>query len=139
MSTHLPTDLETDSRFPSGLWTGYFLQKQLPAGRHQMELVLTFANDRMTGEGRDLVGAFVIDGFYSVQDGQCRWTKRYVGKHEVYYKGFNEGKGIWGTWEIPPDLRGGFHIWPEGMPDPNSSHLTEKAEAPAPELETVTA
>ena len=38
---------------------------------------------------------------YDVADGRCHWTKRYLGKHDVFYKGFNEGKGIWGVWEIP--------------------------------------
>ena len=50
---------------------------------------------------------------YQVEDGQCWWTKRYLGKHDVSYKGYNEGKGIWGLWEIPPSYKGGFHIWPE--------------------------
>lgn len=34
--------------------------------------------------------------------------------HDVFYKGFREGKGIWGTWEIRKVGRGGFHIWPLG-------------------------
>ena len=35
------SDLETDPRFPSGRWTGYFLQPAIP-GKHVMELILTF-------------------------------------------------------------------------------------------------
>ena len=64
------------------------------------------------------------------------FTKRYLGKHDVFYQGFNEGKGIWGVWEIPPEFnagivsRGGFHIWPEGMPDPTTPHLHEEADVP---------
>jgi hypothetical protein len=87
----------------------------------------------MTGEGRDWVGAFLITGRYSVEDGKCHWTKRYLGKHDVFYKGFNEGKGIWGMWEILPfgvEWHGGFHIWPEGMSDPTRPHLSEEAEPP---------
>src|SRR5437879_3786244 len=115
------TLFETDSRFPSGPWTGFFLQPLLP-GRHRMELRLTFRNGAMTGEGRDWVGDFGIRGSYSVLDGRCHWTKQYIGRHSVSYNGFNEGKGIWGTWEIPASeifvpQRGGFHIWPEGMHD----------------------
>jgi hypothetical protein len=30
----------------------------------------------------------------------------------VFYRGFREGKGIWGTWEITIQYHGGFHIWP---------------------------
>src|SRR5438270_13477578 len=134
-----PRDLETDPRFPSGPWTGFFLQKLVP-GRHKMELVLTFSQGQLTGEGRDWVGEFRVRGKYDIADGRCHWTKRYVGKHDVYYQGFNEGKGIWGHWEIAltPEhigLRGGFHIWPEGMSDPTQSHLTEQADIPIPAVE----
>src|SRR5439155_3476239 len=129
-----PVDLETDPRFPSGPWTGFFLQKSLP-GKHRMELRLTFARGTMTGEGRDWVGLFVIRGRYTVEDGKCHFTKRYLAKHDVFYQGYNEGKGIWGVWEIPPEKttphqRGGFHIWPEGMPDPSQPQLTEQADLP---------
>ncbi|MBL8794755.1 MAG: hypothetical protein JNM56_12680 [Planctomycetia bacterium] len=124
---------ETDPRFPSGPWTGFFLQKLIP-GRHLMELRLTFTGGTMTGAGRDWAGNFVIQGRYDLASGECHWTKRYVGKHDVFYRGFNEGKGIWGTWELPnepPDNRtGGFHIWPEGMPDPTAPHASEAVEEP---------
>jgi len=127
-------DLETDPRFPSGPWTGFFLQPLVP-GRHLMELRLTFRGGTMTGEGRDWVGDFVIRGRYEVADGRCYWTKRYVGRHDVFYSGFNEGKGIWGTWEIPAQgglvpQRGGFHIWPEGMHDPTEPELSEEDDLP---------
>ncbi len=138
-------DLETDPRFPSGPWTGFFLQPVLP-GRHRMELHLTFRQGSMTGEGRDWVGAFVVRGRYSMADGKCHWTKRYVGKHDVFYQGYNEGKGIWGTWEIPAHgwavgvrWTGGFHIWPEGMGDPTGEALTEQADLPAPAEEETAA
>ena len=125
---------ETDPRFPSGPWTGFFLQPLVP-GRHLMELQLTFRTGTMTGEGRDWVGSFLIRGRYDLADGKCHWTKRYLAKHDVFYQGFNEGKGIWGTWEIPPaqgqmHQRGGFHIWPEGMSDPTQQQLSEAADLP---------
>jgi hypothetical protein len=129
------TELESDPRFPSGPWTGFFLQPGIP-GRHLMELHLTFQAGNLTGEGRDWVGQFVLRGRYDLVDGRCHWTKRYLGKHDVFYNGFNEGKGIWGTWEIPSplagfaNLRGGFHIWPEGMADPTGQTLAEEAEPP---------
>jgi hypothetical protein len=131
MTNPVPCDLETDPRFPSGPWIGFFLQKLVP-GRHQMELRLTFRHGDMAGEGRDWVGKFVIRGRYSTADGRCRWHKRYLGKHDVFYQGFNEGKGIWGIWEMDEVFyqRGGFHIWPEGMADPTQQHLTEAVEPP---------
>ena len=130
---------ETDPRFPSGPWRGFFLMDHWP-GRHHMELLLTFHQGVMTGEGRDRIGSFLIRGKYNLEDGKCHWTKRYIGKHDVAYQGYNEGKGIWGLWEIPPASRGGFHIWPTAMGDPTSPHLSEAAQAPAEApLETETA
>jgi hypothetical protein len=101
-----------------------------------MELALRFQHGSMTGEGRDPVGKFVIRGRYDLADGKCHWSKRYLGQHDVFYQGFNEGKGIWGTWEIPSPLgvyRGGFHIWPKGMPDPTGQTLSVEADLPVEE------
>ena len=100
-----------------------------------MELVLTFSQGNMTGEGRDFVGNFHVRGQYELKDGHCHFTKRYVGKHDVFYRGYNEGKGIWGVWEMTwnralANQRGGFHIWPEGMGDPTKLQLTEEAALP---------
>ena len=131
---HPESQIETDSRFPSGPWCGFFLMSHLP-GRHQMELHLTFRQGVMTGEGRDRIGLFLIRGRYQVEDGQCWWTKRYIGKHDVSYRGYNEGKGIWGLWEIPPSWKGGFHIWPEEMGDPTQQKLAEAIDEPV-EMET---
>jgi hypothetical protein len=129
-------EMETDPRFPSGPWVGFFLQPYPPTGKQWMELRLKFRGGLLAGEGRDIVGEFVVSGQYDVADGRCSWTKTYRGKHDVSYSGFNEGKGIWGTWEIPPRpplnirLRGGFHIWPEGMGDPTNSSLAAEADLP---------
>jgi len=105
-----------------------------------MELRLTFCNGVLTGEGRDRVGPFVIKGRYYVEDGKCHWTKGYLGKHDVLYQGYNEGTGVWGTWEIPRQwrtlwfrLHGGFHIWPEGLIGAHAEQLTAHADLPAEE------
>jgi hypothetical protein len=95
-----------------------------------MELQLSFQNGVLSGEGRDLIGPFIMRGRYQVEDGQCWWSKRYLGKHDVAYKGYNEGKGIWGLWEIAPSSKGGFHIWPEAMGDPTRPRLAESLEEP---------
>src|SRR5205085_2180609 len=85
-----------------------------------------------TGSGRDIVGESTIEGTYQLSDGRCRWTKAYIGKHTVTYTGFNEGKGIWGVWEIESDgLHGGFHIWPEGWSTPSDDKLFTEADLPA--------
>ncbi len=138
-----PLELETAPRFPSGPWVGFFRQRHYPAGQHTTELRLTFRQGSMTGEGRDWVGAFTINGDYDLADGKCYWIKHYIGKHDVYYAGFNEGKGIWGRWEIAAKdnggtpLHGGFYIWPEGMEDPTNQHLTEEADLPVPVEEAI--
>jgi hypothetical protein len=126
--------LETDPRFPSGPWTGFFLQKEFP-GRHLMEIGLSFQSGQIRGEGRDWVGPFTIRGKYDLADGKCYWSKRYVGRHDLFYQGYNEGKGIWGVWEFTDSQmgmtqRGGFHIWPEGMADPTKPTLKEEADPP---------
>ena len=126
-----PPGSEVDSRFPSGPWTGFFLQPILP-GRHQMDMILTFRDGRIAGEGRDRVGNFVFQGRYQVEDGKCWWTKTYVRQHSLAYEGFNEGKGIWGTWKYSPSNHGGFHIWPVAMGDPTQSRLAEAIDEPAP-------
>jgi hypothetical protein len=123
-------NIEQDERFPSGPWKGFFLQPQLRAGRSWMELHLRFQDGIMRGEGRDWVGMFSVAGRYELQSGKCWWTKKYVGKHDVAYQGYNEGKGIWGLWEIPPEWRGGFHIWPVAMGDPTGLVKAEAIEEP---------
>ncbi len=122
---------ETDPRFPSGPWTGFFLQYWLP-GRHPTNLTLTTADGRLTGQGQDLVGPYTMDGNYDLTTGRCEWIKQYIGKHSVAYRGVNDGHGIWGVWEIRllgglyVD-RGGFHIWPEGSDVSEESDRTEQA------------
>ena len=78
-----------------------------------MDLDLTFANSNLSGAGNDDVGRFVINGRYDEVSCECYWTKRYIGAHDVFYRGYREGKGIWGRWEIQSWSHGGFHIWPK--------------------------
>jgi hypothetical protein len=116
-----PTDAdETDPRFPSGAWVGFLLQKHARPGRYPMRIRLSFRGGTLTGEGEDFVGRFTFHGSYDLGTGGCVWVKQYLGRHAVNYRGFNEGAGIWGMWEMPEwGFSGGFHIWPEDMPDPS--------------------
>jgi len=97
--------------FTSGPWTGFY--NYTPQEKHRTDLGLTFAGGRMSGGGNDDIGRFVIKGQYDVQSLECWWTKTYVGAHNVFYRGFREGKGIWGTWEITLHDHGAFHICPK--------------------------
>ena len=96
--------------FPSGPWTGFYLYNG-DRNRHRMDLALDFGNGLITGEGTDDIGPFVVRGRFDAGTKECHWTKAYVGKHDVFYKGFGEGNGIWGTWEMHA-FHGGFKIWP---------------------------
>ena len=132
MSASTTPAVETDPRFPSGRWLGFFLDRRMP-GRHEMELELTFRDGKLSGEGRDFVGEFLVRGHYQLEDGKCSWIKQYIGAHSIGYRGFNEGKGIWGTWELREFIwraTGGFQIWPEGMEKSASDHLHESTDLP---------
>jgi hypothetical protein len=131
MNEHALPNLEQDRRFPSGPWTGFFLQYWLP-GRHSTNLGLTCRRGELTGRGQDWVGPYTVDGNYELGTGKCEWTKQYLGKHSVAYRGVNDGRGIWGVWEIRQlgglyVDRGGFHIWPEGTNVSQESYETEQA------------
>ncbi len=90
-----------------------------------MQLHLAFATGSLTGEGSDDVGRFLIKGRYDGVSRECYWTKSYLGAHDVFYRGFREGKGIWGTWEITIRDHGGFHIWPRGAEQGAAEHDAE--------------
>lgn len=94
-----------------------------------MDLALTFADQRVSGDGSDDIGPFAITGRFDETSGECYWTKAYLAGHDVYYRGFREGKGIWGLWELPSES-GGFHIWPLGQGESEQDY--ESAEEPAP-------
>src|SRR5437867_3811958 len=118
MNEHESVNLEHDPRFPSGPWTGFFLQSCLP-GRQTTTLHLVCRDGELAGTGQDWVGSYTIDGRYELDTGRCEWTKQYLGKHAVAYRGVNDGRGIWGVWEIRQlgglyVDRGGFHLWPQG-------------------------
>ena len=121
--------------FPSGPWTGFY--NYGPGDRHRMDLALTFTSGALRGDGNDDIGAFRVQGRYDAAKLECHWTKSYLGAHDVFYRGFREGKGIWGTWEIRNDAHGGFHIWPrhagEGMSKSEAVEQTEPVDAIATE------
>ena len=119
----------THDLFPSGPWTGFY--NYSPKDKHRMDLNLTFASGRMSGGGSDDVGQFKVHGQYDASTLECSWTKSYVGAHSVFYRGFREGKGIWGTWEITLANHGGFHIWPKRAGEGDTEAATAEKEQPA--------
>lgn len=95
-----------------------------------MDLNITFANGQMSGDGNDDIGRFLIRGRYDTTNRECYWTKTYIGAHDVFYRGFREGKGIWGTWEIKTWGHGGFHIWPRTSGEGEAESEEEAVEEP---------
>jgi hypothetical protein len=115
----------SDAEFPSGPWTGFYTYA--PSDKHRMDLHLDFSGGCITGDGNDDVGRFLIRGKYDSGSRECFWTKTYPGSHDVHYRGFREGKGIWGTWEIMTFAHGGFHIWPKGAQEGEAESMAEEA------------
>lgn len=114
-------------QYPTGPWRGYFIDPR-ERGRQRMELLLEFGNERITGEGRDIVGPFVVDGRYEPSE-ECHWTKSYVGQHDVFYSGRKQGKCIVGTWELD-GLSGGFKVWPLGQGTGDDDSVGEELAEP---------
>ena len=112
-----------EDEFTSGPWTGFYTYANRE--RERMDLSLTFRDGIVTGEGTDPVAHFVLRGHYDAEFNEIYWTKTYPGRHAVFYKGCRDQRGIWGTWEILPRVKGGFHIWPKGQ----GEGLREAAEA----------
>ncbi len=108
-----------------------------------MDLQLEFSNGRLTGTGNDDIGRFMVRGRYDSATRECYWTKTYIGGHDVFYRGFREGKGIWGTWEITIQFHGGFHIWPRqagtGAAEAEAADQAEAVDAVGVETERQTA
>jgi hypothetical protein len=105
--------LSAEPTFPSGAWRGYYLHRT-SHDRHAMFLTLSFANGVVDGAGTDDLGLFIIEGSYDAQNLELNWKKSYPGQKDASYRGFREGRGIWGVWSVDAGTAGGgFMIWPE--------------------------
>lgn len=120
--------------FPSGPWTGFYTYA--PSDKHRMDLHLDFSAGCITGDGSDDVGRFLIRGKYDASSRECFWTKTYPGSHDVFYRGFREGKGIWGTWEILTFAHGGFHVWPKGEHEEEAESMAAEEITPLEAIAT---
>jgi hypothetical protein len=115
--------------YPSGSWSGFYMQGRR---RSRMWLGLTFEGGRVGGAGSDPVGSFIVTGSYD-DSGAVTFLKQYVGGHEVDYRGLPSGKGIAGSWTIPPHLTGLFRIWPRS--EGEDEELVEEVPLEAPVVE----
>ena len=122
-------NLEKHPFFPSGEWEGFYTYAfGGDAHRNMMSFALTFKNGKVSGSGIDNINRFIWRGSYDTEKLRCSMQKRYS-THVVLYDGYVDQNGIWGTWEIPPYDRGGFHIWPKGL----SENLTVEDKEKLPE------
>lgn len=113
------------NQLASGNWTGFYLEPHNP-NRGWMHLYLEFAeNGSIAGEGTDYVGPWQASGKFDSESGQLEWTKQYLGKHKVHYRGALTENGIIGTWAISNWLTGQFHIWPVHRGDIQAGYLAE--------------
>ena len=98
--------------YPSGHWDGFWVQAMW--GRQAMTpFTLRFADGRVTGDGRDVVGRFTFSGEYNETTGEVRMVKQYIGKHRVLYVGRPDGEGsIQGTWSTGEHNAGPFLLRP---------------------------
>jgi hypothetical protein len=96
-----------------------------------MSLSLAFADGRVCGSGRDMVGRFDFAGTYELESGRVKMVKQYEQAHRVAYDGANQNDGLWlwGVWKVGMD-RGGFHLWPEGEDDPTQRRSAAERELP---------
>jgi hypothetical protein len=58
--------------FPSGPWTGFYNYGR-STRKHRMDLVLTFSNHTISGDGSDDIGQFVITGRFDESGGFHIW------------------------------------------------------------------
>jgi hypothetical protein len=121
----------SENEFPSGPWVGFYTYHG-ERDKHRMDLGLAFSNGTVSGEGNDDIGRFFIGGHFDLTNHECYWTKTYIGAHDVFYRGFREGKGIWGTWEILADARGGFHIWPRAQAEGKNETISAEEQFAVP-------
>ncbi|MFN3168760.1 MAG: hypothetical protein ACE37H_17015 [Phycisphaeraceae bacterium] len=119
---------ETDKRFPSGLWMGYWMQGYI---KGRMRLTLEFSGGKITGEGTDPVGLFDMKGIYSLKHNMVSMVKRYRGAHSVGYVGGAADGGLNGTWQILriPQIDE-WRLWPVKDEHESVCHAAEEEDGP---------
>jgi hypothetical protein len=115
--------LETDSRFPTGPWKGYYIQF---GQRGWQQLNLSFSGGKIEGTALDKGGEADVHGTYDLSTGTVNLVKIYY-YHKVEYRGDVRDKGIRGGFMIRYPLAidtGDFYIWPDTNPDGADSMKT---------------
>jgi len=118
--------------YPSGAWRGFWEQQMY--GRQSMrQMVLRFEGGRIDGDGVDVIGRFTFTGGYD-DGGSVALIKKYVGRHQVLYRGAYDGEGsIVGRWSIGDTWSGPFALAPI-RGEAQGDVLVEEAGVDVPEL-----
>ena len=69
-------------------------------------------SNKISGKGSDEQGDFEFVGFYDSHN-EVHFIKKYLGKHEVHYRGKREGQTISGTWTLEGGYSGPFFLYKE--------------------------
>src|SRR5438552_18963338 len=93
--------------FPSVPRTGFYNYGRI-AQKHRMDLGLVFTDSTISGDGSNDIGRFFVTGHFDETNGECSWTKAYIGGHDVFYGGFSVGKRNWGLWGLANEGGGLF-------------------------------
>ncbi len=110
MNQPSPRHIPNSNPFFSGEWNGFYREPH----RSQcgwMHLYIVFEDGTIRAEGTDYVGPWIARGSYCTESLLCEWTKHYMGKHTVRYRGKAGEDGIMGHWSLTFS-DGPFHIWP---------------------------
>lgn len=103
-------EFESDPRFPSGPWEGFWAYDGELAS---MNLYMQFVGGRVRGEGSDRIGMFDITGRYWTRHGTVVLRKHYRGYHVVRYRGSSFFPYLKGESRIASALdHGRWRIWP---------------------------
>src|SRR5437762_10176239 len=91
--------------FPSVPRTGFYNYGRI-AQKHRMDLGLVFTDSTISGDGSNDIGRFFVTGHFDETNGECSWTKVYIGGHDVFYGGVCGGESIWGVGGLPKKAGG---------------------------------
>merc|ERR1711957_99421 len=94
-------------------WKGWYKQG---GDKNDMDLDMQVSPEGVFGLGMDVVGKFVIRGYYDPNQSCVSFVKQYIGQHAVHYNGSmylkddGEKHTIKGVWNIPNQCHGYFKL-----------------------------
>jgi len=94
-------DLRSNKGFRTGLWEGFYQYPISSGGKKDpTSMDVTMVAGVVAGYGSDLVGDFLIQGFYDDTSLSISWDKTYIGRHTILYEGKMDKQTIKGSWSF---------------------------------------